>query len=175
VIFADDFLRTSPSDLGPRWDILSGAWRTNSKANSDLDALDRALAAGVTCADCRIDARMVNFAGGESMLELRVNGDNRYALALTPSGALEIRRYAGPSYALLATVASGIVDLGTWHAFAFTATGTFPTTLTAEIDGVSRLSVTDASASAYIGSGRAGIAATVSGILFQPFKLTSLR
>jgi len=31
--------------------------------------------------------------GGEAMLELRGSGDDRYALALTAGGALEIRRY----------------------------------------------------------------------------------
>src|SRR5205085_3935389 len=83
VIFTDDFNRTLSSGLGPNWNVLAGAWRDDNQANSDLDALDRAIVAGKSCADCRIDAKMGNFAGGESMLELRVNGGNRYALALT--------------------------------------------------------------------------------------------
>src|SRR5437868_14653340 len=42
VIFSDDFNRTLTSGLGPNWTVLEGAWRDNDKANSDLDALDRA-------------------------------------------------------------------------------------------------------------------------------------
>src|SRR5205823_5455563 len=130
VIFSDDFNRSLTSGLGPNWTVLAGAWRDDDKANSDLDALDRAAVAGVACTDCRIDATMVNFAGGEAMLELRVNGGNRYALALTPSGTLQIRRYAGTTVTVLGSVASGIADLGAWHAFAFRVSGSSPVTLT---------------------------------------------
>src|SRR5438105_5247289 len=65
ILFTDDFNRTLCCDLGPRWNILSGGWRDNSKANSDRTALDRAAAAGVSCADCRIDASMVNFTAAK--------------------------------------------------------------------------------------------------------------
>jgi len=68
LLFSDDFNRALTSGLGPGWTIVAGLWRDNQKANSDLDALDRAAPAGVTCADCRVDARTVNFAAGESML-----------------------------------------------------------------------------------------------------------
>jgi hypothetical protein len=171
VIFSDDFNRTLTSGLGPAWTVLAGAWRDNDKANSDLDALDRAAVAGVSCADCRIEAKMVNFAGGESMLELRVNGANRYALALTASGVLQIRRYAGTSVTVLGSAASGIADLGAWHSFAFRVGGSPTVTLTAEVDGVQKLSASDSSAAAYTGAGGAGIAASVSGILFDDFTL----
>ena len=171
MIFSDNFNRTLASDLGPNWTILAGGWRDNDKANSDRTALDRAMVAGVSCADCRIDASMVNFGGGEAMLELRVNGANRYALALTTSGALEIRRYAGTSVTVLASVASGIANLGAWHAFTFAVSGSSPVTLTAAVDGVPKLTASDSSSAAYPGSGGAGIAATVSGILFDDFTL----
>jgi hypothetical protein len=171
VIFSDDFNRTLTSGLGPNWTVLAGAWRDNDKANSDLDALDRAAVSGVSCSDCRIDAKMVNFAGGEAMLELRVSGANRYALALMASGTLQIRRYAGTSVTVLGSVASGIAQLGAWHAFAFRVSGTSPVTLTAEVDGVPKVSATDTSASAYTSSGGAGIAATAAGILFDDFTL----
>jgi hypothetical protein len=172
VIFSDDFNRTLSSNLGPKWTVLSGGWRDNNQANSDRDALDRAMAAGISCADCRIDAKMVNFAGGDSRLELRVNAGNRYALALTKAGKLEIRRYAGTAVTVLGSVASGIADLGSYHSFSFSVQGAFPVTLTGYVNGVPKLSATDSSASAYTGSGGAGISATFSGILFDNFTLT---
>ncbi|MFN2547733.1 MAG: hypothetical protein ABR567_09900, partial [Myxococcales bacterium] len=172
VIFTDDFNRTLSSGLGPKWTVAVGLWRDDNRANSDLDALDRATAVGVSCADCRIDAKMVNFAGGESMLELRVNGGNRYALALTSSGRLEIRRYAGSAVTVLGGVASGIPDLGAWNSFSFNVQGAFPVTLTGYVNGVPKLSASDSSAAAYTGSGGAGISATMAGILFDDFTLT---
>ncbi len=172
VLFTDDFNRTLSSGLGPKWSILSGAWRDDNRANSDLDTLDRAAAAGAACADCRIDAKMVNFGGGESMLELRVSGNDRYALALTAGGALEIRRYRAGVETVLGSVGSGIADLTEWHSFAFAVQGSSALTLTASVDGVPKISATDSSASALTFAGASGIAATVSGILFDDFTLT---
>ena len=147
-------------------------WRDNDKANSDASTLDRAAPSGVSCADCSIDAKMVNFAGGEAMLELRGSGSDRYALALTAGGALEVRRYQGGVKTVLGGVPSGLADLKTWHAFSFAVQGDHPVTLTASVDGVPKMSVTDAAASALGAAGAAGIAATASGILFDDFVLT---
>ncbi|TMA19044.1 MAG: hypothetical protein E6J88_18820 [Deltaproteobacteria bacterium] len=173
VIFSDDFNRTLAEGLGSKWTIAEGDWRDDNRANSDRDQLDRATTIGASCADCRIDAKMVNFAGGESMLELRVNGGNRYVLSLTAAGKLEIRRYAGTAVTVLGSVASGIPDLGAWNSFSFNVQGAFPVTLTGYVNGVPKLSATDSSASAYTGSGAAGIAATMSGILLDDFTLTA--
>jgi len=172
ILFKDDFNRTLASGLGPGWTVLSGAWRDNDKANSDASTLDRAAPSGVSCADCSIDAKMVNFAGGEAMLELRGSGSDRYALALTAGGALEVRRYQGGVKTVLGGVPSGLADLKTWHAFSFAVQGDHPVTLTASVDGVPKMSVTDAAASALGAAGAAGIAATASGILFDDFVLT---
>jgi len=172
VLFSDDFNRTLNSDLGPKWTIVAGAWRTDGRANSDRSMLDRAAPKGVSCADCRIDARMVNFAGGEVMLELRASGEDRYALVLTASGRLELRRYRAGVKTLLGSTSTSIPDLKSWHAFSFTAQGAAPVTLTAWVDGAPRISATDSSASALSASGAAGIAATASGILIDDFTLT---
>ena len=174
VLFSDDFNRTLASGLGPKWTIVSGAWRDNDKANSDADTLDRAAPASVSCADCRADAKMVNFAGGESMLELRASGTDRYALALTAGGTLEVRRYRSGVTTVLGSVGSGIPDLTEWHSFSFAVQGSGPVTLTAWVDGVPKMSATDASSSALTASGSAGIAATVSGILFDDYSLTGV-
>jgi hypothetical protein len=45
-------------------DVLAGGRRDDNRANPDRDALDRAIAAGVSGANCHVDAKMVNFAGG---------------------------------------------------------------------------------------------------------------
>jgi hypothetical protein len=84
---------------------------------------------------------------------------------------LQIRRYAGTSVTVLGSAASGIGDLGAWHSFAFRVGGSPTVTLTAEVDGVQKVSVTDASSAAYMGPGGAGIAASVSGVLFDDFTL----
>jgi hypothetical protein len=115
---------------------------------------------------------MVNFAGGEAMLELRGSRDDRYALVLTASGRLELRRYRAGVKTLLGSTSNSIPDLKSWHAFSFTVQGAAPVTLTAWVDGVPRISATDASGSALSAAGAAGIAATASGILIDDFTLT---
>jgi hypothetical protein len=174
VLFQDDFNRTLSLGLGPSWTVAAGAWLTNNKANSGLNQLDRALISGVTCADCRIAAKMVNFGGGESMLELRASGSDRYALVLSASGALQIRRYSGGAQAVLGSVPSGISELRAWHSFGFSAQGTAPVTLIGSVDGVPKLTVTDTDSSALTGAGAAGIAATFAGIWFDDFVLEPL-
>src|SRR5438105_15898785 len=108
--------RTLYSGHGSGWPFLSVSCRENDKANSDASTLDRAAPSGVSCADCSIDAKMVNFAGGEAMLELRGSGSDRYALALTAGGALEVRRYQGGVETVLGGGPSGLAELKTWPA-----------------------------------------------------------
>src|SRR5438270_9293057 len=83
VLFSDNFNRSDGSGLGPNWTVLAGAWLTDTRANSDRDALDRAVVRGITCADCRIDARLVGFGPLENGFSLREppSGD-RYELVL---------------------------------------------------------------------------------------------
>jgi len=173
VLFFDNFNRTISSGLGSSWTVLAGAWRDDSKeANSDLDALDRAEVAGIVCADCRIDAQMVNFAGGESMLELRGSGSSRYALALRADGVVELRRYSGGSVTVLAGAASGIADLTGWSSFSFVAEGAGPVSLSGYVNGKLKVSAADSSSAALTAAGAAGIAATWAGIWFDNFTLT---
>jgi Flp pilus assembly protein TadG len=174
VLFFDDFKRTNASDLGPRWTILEGLWRDNDKANSDLNALDRAKAAGISCADCRIDARMVNFGRGDALLELRGGSGNRYALALRADLWVEIRRYDGGNVTVLGSAPTAIGPNNEWNRYAFAVQGAGPVTLMASVNGIQKLSVTDSSSSALTGSGSAGIAAGTSGIFFDDFKLSGV-
>jgi len=103
---------------------------------------------------------MVNFAGGEVMLELRASGEDRYALVLTASGRLELRRYrAGQDVArqhLDQHPRSQIVARVLVH-----CAGTVPVTLTGRGGRRARISATDSSASALSASGAAGIAAPI--------------
>lgn len=174
VLFKDDFNRTLPLGLGPDWTVAAGAWLTNLKANSGLNQLDRAVTSSVSCRDCRADARMVNFGGGESMLELRAAGEDRYALVLTAAGNLQIRRYAGGAQTVLGSVPSGISELRNWNSFSFTVQGVAPVTLVGFVAGRPMLTVTDSSPSALTASGRAGLAATYAGIWFDRFLLSAL-
>ena len=172
TIFFDDFNRSLTDGLGANWTVPAGRWLDDNRANSDLNGLDRATVNGVSCADCRADVKMANFAGGESMIEMRVSGGNRYVLALMANGNLQIRRYAGSTVTVLGTVASGIADLGSYSTVSLSVQGAFPVTLTGLVNGAPKVSATDSSAAAYTGSGGVGIAATWAGIIFDDFTVT---
>jgi len=117
---------------------------------------------------------MVNFHGGEAMLELRVSNTDRYALALRADGVLEVRRYRAGVATVLASALGGVPDLTNWASFTFTVQGTSPVTLTGSVNGIVKVRAQDSSVSALTGAGAAGIAATASGILFDNFTLTGL-
>ena len=172
TIFSDNFNRSSPDNLGSGWTIAQGRFITDTRANSDLDGLDRAIVTGVTCGDCRIDSRLVAFADGEAMLELRGSGTTRYALALTTSGKLELRRYKSGVATVLASAASGIADLTDWASVSFSVSGTAPVVLKGYVAGVQKVTFSDSSTSALLTPGAAGIAATISGIWFDDFVLS---
>src|SRR6185295_9095513 len=112
VLFSDDFNRTS--GMGSAWRINAGLWRTpGTRAESDLDGTDQATVQSLSCADCSVQARVVNFAAGSVALELRVSAANsRYAVALLGNGHLQIQRRAGSAVTVLGDVASGVADLG---------------------------------------------------------------
>src|SRR5207245_5081676 len=123
----------------------------------------------IACADCRIDARVVGF-GTETALTLRGNPAapaDRYDLAVTTSGRLRIRRWRGGAATVLGDVDSGIPELGNWAALPSTASGWSPVTLTAAVNGATRLSVTDGSAAALTSTGVAGMTATAAGVWFD--------
>ena len=172
MIFSDNFNRTLSSGLGANWTIVSGRWLDDSRANSDSDELDRATVAGVSCRDCRIDARVVGFGGGEAMLELRSAGSTRYALVLAPDGTLVLRRYLGGTVTTLKTAASGIADLTDWSSMSFSISGTAPVVLNGSVNNVLRVSATDSGSQAITAAGGAGIAATLSGIWIDDFTLS---
>ncbi|TMA90921.1 MAG: hypothetical protein E6J63_06330 [Deltaproteobacteria bacterium] len=110
TLFSDDFQRTT--GLGPSWRVISGAWKTSTRAESDLRGSDQAAVQGLSCMDCGVRAQVVNFAAGTAELDLRetTSGD-RYDVALLSSGQLQIRRHVANAIVVLAQGPSGIADL----------------------------------------------------------------
>ncbi|HWE26063.1 MAG TPA: N,N-dimethylformamidase beta subunit family domain-containing protein [Myxococcales bacterium] len=175
LLFADSFDRTSSSGLGPDWRVLAGRWRTDSRANSDFTGLDRANVNGITCADCRIDARFNGFATPATGFTLREtpSGD-RYEMVVLSNGRLQIRRWTSGSMTVLGDVASGIAWLNDWSTAAFSVQGDGPVQLTGSINGSLKLTVTDTSAQAIAAAGGAGLTTREAGTWFDDFKLTAL-
>jgi hypothetical protein len=171
VLFSDAFDRNDSSGLGADWTIASGAFITDSRANADRFALDRAYVANVACADCEIETRLVGF-GTELAVTLReASGGDRYDAAITSSGRLRIRRWRGGTATVLGDVASGIPDVTDWATIRFNVTGAAPVVLTAAVNGTTKLTVADASSQALTAQGRAGISATAAGVWFDDFTL----
>src|SRR5438552_14901060 len=133
VLFSDNFNRTSPTDLGSNWNALAGAWRSDGRALSDRSVLNRAVTATVSCGDCRVEAKMVNFQGGEAVLELRASGSDRYALALTASGKDRKRTRLNSSHQIISYAASCMKEKSVFHSFSFSAQGTVLVTLDATV------------------------------------------
>ena len=174
-MFSDNFNRTLAAGLGPAWHIDSGAWRDNDKANSDQRAPDQASVIGLSCADCKVEAKVVNFAATIAALDLRQTAaGDRYDVALLANGRLQIRRHNGGTVTVLADVPSGIADLGNWSTIALSATGAGPVALSAFVNGAARVSATDTSSAAITAPGTAGMWTDLSGVLFDDFIVTGV-
>jgi hypothetical protein len=174
LLFADAFDRNA-STLGPAWNVTSGAWIVDLRANADRNTLDRASVAGISCADCRIDGRLIGFATPECGFTLREQpGGDRYDLVLTSAGRVRIRRWRSGAATILGDAPSGLRDLTIWASFAFAASGSMPVTLTATVDGVQALDVSDATPQAIGTAGAAGLTASAAGTPFDQFRLTAL-
>ena len=175
ILFSDNFNRTLAAGLGPAWHIDSGAWRDNDKANSDQRAPDQASVIGLSCADCKVEAKVVNFAATIAALDLRQTAaGDRYDVALLANGRLQIRRHNGGTVTVLADVLSGIADLGNWSTIALSATGAGPVALSAFVNGAARVSATDTSSAAITAPGTAGMWTDLSGVLFDDFIVTGV-
>ena len=136
---------------------------------------NRALVSGVSCADCRIDARFITF-GTEGGFVLRAQpGGDRYEMALTSTGALQIRRVLAGTATVLGQVSSGIANLSAGYTtFTFAVHGTGPVSLTASVNGVLKLDVEDATAQAIGSAGAPGLIAKIAGVPFDDLFVTAL-
>ncbi|TMB08582.1 MAG: hypothetical protein E6J66_16865 [Deltaproteobacteria bacterium] len=167
-LFFDDFIRTT--GLGPNWRILSGAWLTSTRAQSDAHPSNQAAVQGLSCTDCSVSAQVVNFGAAVAELDLRQQASNdRYDVALLADGTLQIRRHNGTSITVLGQAPSGIADLSNWATISLSATGANPVRLVASVNGTAKIIVNDTSASAIAGSGTAGMWTDVAGVIFRSF------
>lgn len=175
LLFRDDFTQQIPPDegLGTDWTV-SGAWYEKGGALADLDAPDLAQEVPVTCADCRVEAKVLGFGVPEIGVSLRasINGD-RYDAILLGNGSLRIRRVRGGAMTTLGEVPGGAGPLDQWITVSLQAVGGNPVQLVAAVNGADRLSVTDGSTNAITSAGRAGLWTTRQGVMFQAFKLWS--
>jgi outer membrane protein assembly factor BamB len=173
VAFADDFRSNiAPDDgLGAGWTV-SGLWYVNGgQAVSDLDEPNLAAIVGHDCADCRIEASVVGFGVPETAVFLRGSAGDRYDLVLLGSGRLQIRRFRGGAPTVLGEASSGIRDLGSPATLSLVATGAGPVQLAAQVNGVERLRIVDASAQGIGSSGAAGLGTGSAGVWFAAVRL----
>jgi hypothetical protein len=174
ILFSDQFQRTDLASLGGAWTVVQGGWQAKgSYAASGLNGGDRALAAGVTCADCHIDCKFDTFGvEGGLVLRSQPNGD-RYEMVLVSTGAVQVRRWRGGVATVLGSAPSGIPNLGAWTPFAFSARGAGPVSLTVSVNGILKLDVEDSSPQAITGAGGTGMHANIAGVVFDDFVVTT--
>ena len=169
VLFSDAFNRTT--GMGPAWRIVAGLWITpGMRAQSDMHPWSQVAVQSLSCAECSVQARVMNSAAATAALDLRekVSGD-RYDVALLSNGRLQIRRYNGSTITVLGDVPSGVPDLHEWATIALSAAGSGAVHLVASVNGVVKLTVTDSSASAIVTPGTAGMSTNLAGVVFDDF------
>ena len=172
VIFSDAFNRTT--GLGSSWRIMSGAWLTSTRAQSDAHPSNQAAVQNLSCADCSVSAQVVNFGAAVAELDLRQQPSNdRYDVALLTNGTLQIRRHNGTTITVLGSAPSGIADLTNWSTISLSATGANPVRLVASVNGSAKIVASDSSASAIAGAGTAGMWTDVAGVIFDDFTVTT--
>src|SRR5207245_11747112 len=117
VIFSDAFNRTT--GLGSSWRIVSGAWLTSTRAESDAHPSNQAAVQGLSCADCNVSAQVMNSGAAVAELDLRQQASNdRYDVALLANGTLQIRRHNGKSGSAPGKNACRIADRKNWATIA---------------------------------------------------------
>src|SRR2546430_14303952 len=172
VIFSDAFNRTT--GLGSSWRIMSGAWLTSTRAQSDAHPSNQAAVQNLSCADCSVSAQVVNFGAAVAELDLRQQPSNdRYDVALLTNGTLQIRRHNGTTITVLGSAPSGIADLTNWSTISLSATGANPVRLVASVNGSAKIVASDSSASAIAGAGTAGMWTDLAGVIFDDFTVTT--
>ncbi len=175
LLFSDDFGRTVSNGLGAGWTVAAGLWLVDgTRAVSDLNGVDQALVSGASCADCRVEARGVGFGVEELGLFARARASapkDRYDAVVLGNGKLRIRRTVGGATTVLGEAASGIASLDEYARLTLTVTGSGPVTLTASVNGVARLTVTDSSPGSLSSAGSAGLWTTHAGVVFDDFRL----
>ncbi|GAC1343929.1 MAG: hypothetical protein NVSMB23_18280 [Myxococcales bacterium] len=176
VLFSDDFSQPIRRDdgLGARWTV-SGLWFSpGGQAVTDLDGVDQALETAASCADCRVEARVLGYGVPETAISLRaVTPGDRYDAVLLANRHVRIRRVRAGIPTTLGEAPSGLLALNEWATLSLEAHGAGPVVLTASVNGVPRLAASDAAATAIEGAGSAGLWTTNAGVAFGAFRLVA--
>ncbi|MBN1207714.1 MAG: hypothetical protein JXB05_22810 [Myxococcaceae bacterium] len=173
-IFADDFSRTTSQGLGEAWTVR-GLWYVDgTRAVSDWDGEDVALALPSRCRDCSVEVRLQHFAVGEAVLLLRDQGSARYSLVSRPNGWLQVRREVAGHVTVLGEASSGLSSPGEPVKLSLSARGAGPVELVASVEGQVRLRVVDSSSSALGAPGLAGLRTPIAGVWFDDFRVRQL-
>jgi hypothetical protein len=174
LLFSDEFSRTTTYGMGSNW-TLQGLWYTDGvRAISDLDGTDVALAVPSRCGDCVVRSRVQHFGEEHAGLVLRATSEGRYALLFLEDGRLQVRRYRDGRSTVLAEGPSGVRHPNEEVTLAFSARGTGPVEVVAEVNGQVRLSVVDSGSAALGGPGLAGLETPIAGVWFDDFQVRLL-
>lgn len=142
--FTDDFdACTSANDLGARWSV-QGRWYCQTQRARGETAGGRALAAAVLPRDVSVRARVLfsSSLADASGVIARSDGTKFYGARLRRTGA-DLVRVDGSTTTVLGSV-SFAIDPAASHRVQLVATGAGPVSLSVAIDGVTRLTATDA-------------------------------
>src|SRR5438128_7215199 len=168
VIFSDAFNRTT--GLGSSWRIISGAWLTSTRAESDAHPTNQTAVQGPSCADCSVSAQVMNSGAAVAELDLRQQASNdRYDVALLADGTLQIRRHNGTSITVLGQAPSGIADLNNWATISLSVSGANPVGLVASVNGAAKITASDSSASAIAGRSEDRRGGEQAGVIWSHF------
>ncbi|WP_224361598.1 hypothetical protein [Hyalangium versicolor] len=173
-IFSDDFSRTTSRGLGDGWTV-EGLWYSDgSRAVSDRDSQELALASRSSCGDCQAEVRLQHFAEAEAGVFLRSQGSARYTLVSKSNGRIQIRREVGSQVTVLGEASNGLSSARGPMTLTLSAKGSGPVELTASVDGQVRLTVVDSSSSALRQPGLAGLETPIAGVWFDDFQVRKL-
>jgi hypothetical protein len=173
-LFSDTFSRSVARGLGGGWTV-DGLWYVDgTRAVSDRDAEELALAPGTSCRDCQVEARLQHFSQAEAGVFLRAQGSARYTLVSRANGRIEVRREASGHVTVLGEASSGLSSAREPMTLTLTARGAGPVELTASVEGQLRLAVVDSSSSALGQPGLAGLETPIAGVWFDDFQVRAL-
>ena len=178
LLFSDNFNRQIAPDngLGANWAIGAGAWFTNGSGVADIDGADLAAEKVAQCRDCVVQASVITFgtAGGVYLRAPTPTSGDRYDFVLVSSGHVQLRRVRSGAVTVLGDVASGVSAFDEPTTLSLSATGTAPVALVGKVNGVTKLTVSDASSAAITAQGYAGLWSSNAGVPFDDFELSSL-
>ncbi|MFL5346805.1 MAG: hypothetical protein ACJ8AT_18645 [Hyalangium sp.] len=170
-VFTDDFSRTTSRGMGDAW-AVTGLWYVDgTRAVSDLDGTDLALATRSSCGNCSVEVRLQHFSQAEAGVFLRAQGSARYTLVSLANKRIQVRRVVGNRVTVLGEASSGLSSSLEPMTLSLSVHGSGPVELVASVDGQARLTVVDSSNSALSQPGLAGVETPIAGVWFDDFQV----